>query len=203
MPAARDLISGGKQHGGGGSDGQAQIWADGSRHFAARLRLRRGRRADDQGHRGRSGACGQASARARHQLFRHGADVRQRRKRAQSRAGTEIIEAGRLCRHQGATAANRAGQDRRGDRRLARSQPRAAANGLGRFVSVSQRRRRHHRGRQFRLGHRAGGSRARLRVAARPGQVALLRHHRERRDRGAAPRRRCAASIPGRPATIS
>ena len=120
------VLSGGAR-GAGGVSGKTQVRQNRSRYLAARLRLRRGRRADGQGRAGRPGARGGARARTRHQLLRHGADVRQRRERAQSRPRAEGAEARCVCRHEGAAAADRTGPDRRGDRRLARGQPQAAA----------------------------------------------------------------------------
>ena len=71
------------------------------------------------------------------------------------------------------------------------AEPVAAAAGAGRSVPVPQRHRRHDRGREFfsdRCARRGGAG---VRPAAPAGQARLLRHHRGRRDGGAAQGRRC------------
>ena len=140
-----------------------------------------------RGRPGRPGAGGGARPRARHHLFRHRGDVRQRRIGAQSRPRAEEPEARAHPRHQGAGSGRRAPPYRRRRHRLAGGEPAAAAARPGRSVPAAQP---HHARRQRKrsdAGDRARRGRAGLRAAARTGQDPVLRHHRGRRHRGAPP----------------
>ena len=128
----------------GGSDGKTHARPDRARCVGARVRMRGGRRVDGTQQPGRSRARGGAGDRARHQLFRHRGDVRERRIRAQSRARHEKPPTRHPGRHQGANSGRRAKSRCCGGDDIVRGKPAAAPARWGRSVPIAQS---HYRGR--------------------------------------------------------
>ena len=196
----RQLVLQGRVHSDsseGANHGETDTRQDRRRGRGARLRLRRRGRAHGARHRCRPGAGGGAGARARHQLLRHGADLRQRRVGEEPRPRPQDPPAERGRRHQGPHPGRGARPRRRGGDGVPRGEPRPSRPRARRPAPAPQpdlrgRARRHH---ERDRGARSGGARPRRPPA--PGQDPLLRHHGARRHAGAPPRDRRARARHG------